>query len=420
MWRKITLYFYQTTNSLKIIHKIINYLTFKRFFTIFPQKSNPFKTIYLMKIFVLGAGMVGKAIAYDLCGKHEVTSADINKDALAEVAKYGVKTVYADLSNYSSIPALVSEYDLVVSAVPGYMGFKTVETLIKAGKDVVDISFMPEDFTELNSLAVKHNVTVIADCGVAPGMPNIILGHYNNKMKIHKFFYMVGGLPKARNYPFQYKAPFSPIDVLEEYTRPARCIENGALVTKPALSEPELFRFENIGDLEGFNTDGLRSLLSTMKQIPNMKEKTLRYPGHISIIQALKSSGFFSDQPITAKGNSIVPIDFTSRILFNEWKLQPDEPEFTVMRVVIDGEEKGIKKTVTYDLYDEYDPETRQWSMARTTGYTATAAVNLIAEKKFTKKGVFPPELVGDAAGCFEFIMNYLEQRNVVYRKSDC
>jgi saccharopine dehydrogenase-like NADP-dependent oxidoreductase len=372
-----------------------------------------------MKIFVLGAGMVGKAIAYDLSVNHNVTSADIDQNALIEVAKYGVNTIQADLSDYSSIPKLVAESDLVVSAVPGFMGYRTVESLIKAGKDVVDISFMPEDFMELSSLAIQNNVTVIADCGVAPGMPNFILGHYNQLMQITDFFYMVGGLPKARNFPFQYKAPFSPVDVLEEYTRPARCVENGVLTTKPALSDPEYFRFDGIGDLEGFNTDGLRSILNTMNHIPNMKEKTLRYPGHISIIQALKSTGFFDTDAIDFHGKSIVPIEFTSKILFNDWKLKPNEPEFTVMRVILSGMENGKRKTITYDLYDEYDDKTQQWSMARTTGYTATAAVNLIADGLFRKKGVFPPELVGCETGCFSYVVEYLKNRNVNYQKTE-
>ena len=371
-----------------------------------------------MKIIILGAGMVGKAIAFDLSKKHAVTSADINAEALKEVEKFGVKTILADLSNFSSLHELVNDFDLVVSAVPGFMGYKTIEALIACGKNVVDISFMPEDFMVLNKMAVEKNVTVITDCGVAPGMPNFILGYHNNEMQIDDFFYMVGGLPKNRNFPFQYKAPFSPIDVLEEYTRPARCIENSILTTKPALSEPEIFRFEKIGDLEGFNTDGLRSILETMKHIPNMKEKTLRYPGHIDLIKALKASGFFSNSPVETGQQSIVPMEFTAKILFNDWKLLPNEPEFTVMRVILKGKKNGIPKTVTYDLYDEYDAQTQQWSMARTTGYTATAAVNLLADGLFTKAGVFPPELVGSEKGCFEYILNYLRERNVNYKKA--
>jgi len=373
-----------------------------------------------MKIIVLGAGMVGKAIAFDLSKNFDVTSADINKDALDEVAQYGVKTINADLSDCNTVKALVKEFDIIVSCVPGFMGYKTVQEIIEAKKPVVDISFMPEDFMTLNNLALKSEVPVIADCGVAPGMPNLILGYYNQLMEVTDFFYMVGGLPIARNYPFQYKAPFSPVDVLEEYTRPARFKENGKIVVKQAMSDTELYRFEQVGDLEGFNTDGLRSLLETMEHIPNMKEKTLRYPGHISLIKALKASGFFSNEPIAINGKDISPMEMTSKILFNQWKLEANEPELTVMRIIIKGLLNGEEKVVTYDLHDEYDPITKQWSMARTTGYTATAAVNLMAKGLFKKHGVFPLELVGDKPECFTFVMEYLKERGVVYRLIDC
>ncbi len=368
-----------------------------------------------MKIVVLGAGMVGRAIAFDLCKDYEVTSVDFSAEALTQVSGYGVKTIKADLSDTATVKKLVADFDLVVSAVPGFMGYSTVKACIETKKSVVDISFMPEDFMGLNELAVKAGVTVIADFGVAPGMPNIILGYHNQTMEVTDFFYMVGGLPIIRNYPFQYKAPFSPIDVLEEYTRPARCMENGQVVSKPAMSEVEMYRFPNIGDLEGFNTDGLRSLLKTMAHIPNMKEKTLRYPGHIDIVKTLSATGFFSTNPITINGVDITPMEVTSKILINEWKLQPNEPELTVMRVTVTGKVNGLPKSISYDLYDEYDPATQQWSMARTTGYTATAGVNLLAKGLFNQKGVFPPEMVGESKGCFDFIMRYLNDRGVVY-----
>jgi saccharopine dehydrogenase-like NADP-dependent oxidoreductase len=368
-----------------------------------------------MKLVVLGAGMVGRAIAFDLCKDYEVTSVDFSAEALSLASGYGVKTIKADLSDTATVKQLVADFDLVVSAVPGFMGYSTVKACVEAKKSVVDISFMPEDFMELNELAVKAGVTVMADFGVAPGMPNIILGYHNQSMEVTDFFYMVGGLPKVRSYPFQYKAPFSPIDVLEEYTRPARCMENGQVVSKPAMSEVEMYRFPQIGDLEGFNTDGLRSLLQTMAHIPNMKEKTLRYPGHIDIVKTLGATGFFSTEPLKIKGVDISPMEVTSKILINEWKLQPNEPELTVMRVTVTGKENGLPKSVTYDLYDEYDPATQQWSMARTTGYTATAGVNLLAKGLFSQKGVFPPEMVGESKACFDFIMGYLKDRGVVY-----
>lgn len=370
----------------------------------------------MKKIIVLGAGMVGSAIAIDLSTNFDVTSADLSLEALDILArKHNIKTIRFDIAKSEELKEIIKDFDMVVCAVPGFMGYKTLEAAIEAGKDTVDISFMPEDTMQLDALARMHNVTVICDCGVAPGMPNVIVGYYNEIMEITHFDYCVGGLPKERKFPFEYKAPFSPVDVIEEYTRPARYVENGHLVTKPPMSDAELIYFEGIGDLEAFNTDGLRSLITTLYHIPNMKEKTLRFPKHIALIQALKAAGFFDSEPIEVKGMQVVPMDFSSKLLFKSWKLQPTDKEFTVMRVAMTGTQKGEPKKVVYDLFDEYDVATETSSMARTTGYTATAAVNLINNELFTEKGVFPPEFVGKNKKCFEFMLEYLRERNVIY-----
>ena len=370
----------------------------------------------MKKIIVLGAGMVGSAIAIDLSKDFDVTSLDMNLESLDRLSrKHNIKTRQFDVTQSEELKETVKDFDLVVCAVPGFLGYKTLEAVIEAGKNTVDISFMPEDTLQLDALARMHNVTVICDCGVAPGMPNVILGYYNEIMEITHFEYCVGGLPKERKFPFEYKAPFSPVDVIEEYTRPARYVENGHLVTKPPMSDPEKIYFEGIGDLEGFNTDGLRSLMTTLKHIPNMKEKTLRYPNHIALIQALQAAGFFDSEPIDVKGMQVVPMDFSSKLLFKSWKLNPTDKEFTVMRIAITGSEKGEPKHIVYDLLDEYDAASETSSMARTTGYTATAAVNLIINELFEDKGVFPPELVGKYQKCFDFMLAYLKERNVIY-----
>jgi saccharopine dehydrogenase-like NADP-dependent oxidoreductase len=368
-----------------------------------------------MKIAVLGAGMVGNAIALDLASRHHVAAFDVSNANLDSLKKKNprLETQQADLREYSSYPQLLSPFDIVVTAVPGFMGYKTLEAAINCGKDVVDISFFPEDVLQLDQLAKEKGVTVITDCGVAPGMSNFIIGRHNEEMKIDSLEIFVGGLPKVRKKPFQYKAPFSPADVIEEYTRPARLMENGHIVIRPALSEVEWIHFENLGTLEAFNTDGLRSLLYTMPHIKNQKEKTMRYPGHVDIILSLKESGFFNEDPIEINGTKISPLKVTSQILFNEWKLGLDEEELTVMRVKLIGKKNGEQKIVEWSLLDFYDPETRISSMARTTGYTCTAAVNLVAQNLFNEEGVFPPELVGKHKQCFDFVLNYLKERKV-------
>ncbi|HET9486875.1 MAG TPA: saccharopine dehydrogenase C-terminal domain-containing protein [Chryseosolibacter sp.] len=368
------------------------------------------------KIAVLGAGLVGKAIAIDLAKNATVTSFDINEESLGLLERYGIATRRMDLADRDQLRASLQPFDLVVGAVPGFMGFQTVRTVIEARKNMVDISFFPEDPFGLDTLAKQEQVTVVTDCGVAPGMGNIILGYHNRKMKINSYECLVGGLPTVREWPFEYKAVFSPIDVIEEYTRPARYVQNGALITKEALSDPELLNFEGVGTLESWNSDGLRSLIRTMPGIPNMIEKTLRYPGCIEYLSVLRACGFFSYDAIEVNGVAVRPIDVTAKLLFPKWKLKPGEMEFTVMRIRIAGEESGKGVSYEYDLLDHTDVATNTLSMARTTGYTCTAAANLVLDGRFARKGICPPEYLGEEERNFEFIIEYLKARGVHYR----
>ena len=369
-------------------------------------------------IIVLGAGMVGSTMAIDLAKNHKVTITDFNNQALKKAVRKcnTLNPVELDVSNKTELKKTIKPFDLVICAVPGFLGFETLKSIIEAEKNVIDISFFPENSLELDTLAKERNVTAIVDCGVAPGMGNVILGYYNEKLNITDFECLVGGLPKVKKWPFSYKAPFSPIDVIEEYTRPARYVENGHIVVKEALSDCEFVNFDGVGTLESFNSDGLRSIIFTMPHIKNMKEKTLRYPDHIEYIKVLKESGFFSEETININGTNISPLEFTSKILFNEWKLGDNEAEITVMRITLKGtNKKGEQRTIVYNLHDEYCTKTQTSSMARTTGYTATAAANMFLDGLFKEKGIFPPELVGKHEDCFYYILDYLKDRNVVY-----
>ena len=155
-----------------------------------------------------------------------------------------------------------------------------------------------------------------------------------------------------------------------------------------------------------------------MPHIKNMKEKTLRYPGHVEIVKALKESGFFSKKKVNVQGQSVSPLEVTSKILFDEWKLGETEPEMTVMRITLKGKNKsGQTEEVVYNLYNEYSSETQTSSMARTTGYTATAIANMFLDGLFTQQGVFPPEMIGKRTACYEYIIQYLKERNIHYIK---
>lgn len=371
----------------------------------------------MKKVIVLGAGLVGREIAADLATAFDVTCADVNHEALARLHPTAVRAVQADVSQKEQLAQLLAPFDLVVGAMPGFLGFETVRTAIAAGKNMVDISFFPEDPFELDELARQHRVTVVTDCGVAPGMGNIILGYHNQRMQIERYECLVGGLPEVREWPLEYKAVFSPIDVIEEYTRPARYVQNGALVVREALSDAELVHFPGVGTLEAWNSDGLRSLIKTMPHIPHMIEKTLRYPGTIEYLRVLRALGFFSREAVTINGQPVRPLDVTAKLLFPSWQLKPGEREFTVMRIDIGGTENGVKKAYQYRLLDRTDAH-GTLSMARTTGYTCTAAAHLVLSGQFGRCGICPPEYLGEQEADFRFVLHYLAQRGVHYLAS--
>jgi len=372
-----------------------------------------------MNIIVLGAGLVGAPMALDLQngGSFRVSVADIDPLAGNKFKGTDIRFIQADLSDPGVLSGIVQPYDLVLSAVPGHMGYKTLETVIVAGKNAVDIAFFPEDLFNLDPLCKQYGVTVISDIGVAPGMSNILVAYSERRLdELHSAEIYVGGLPKVRTLPWEYKAVFSPIDVIEEYTRPARYVDNGQLVIKPALTDPELLEFEKAGTLEAFNSDGLRSLIKTVKA-PYLIEKTLRYPGHIDKIKVLKESGFFSTEMINVNGAVIRPLDFTTSVLFPKWKLEKGEEDITVMKVIVKGVKEGKEIAFIYELYDEYNATTGVHSMARTTGYTATMAVRMLAEGLYAHQGISPPEYIGRNEKCVHFIMEGLKERGVVYNE---
>ena len=373
-----------------------------------------------MKIVVLGGGRVGSAMARDLAGdpRFEVTVVDASPEALRRLEAGGLKTERADLADPAAVGRAVRGHDLVVGAVPGFMGFATLKAVLEADKDVVDISFFDEDPFLLDGLARERGRIAIVDCGVAPGCSNLVLGRMAAELdRVDSFTCFVGGLPVERAWPFEFKAVFSPIDVLEEYTRPARFKRQGRMVTLPALTEVEPVDFPGVGTLEAFNTDGLRTLLRM--DVPSMVEKTMRFPGHADKMRMLRETGFFGTEPLEAGGARVRPLDLTARLLFSSWQLRDGEEDFTAMRIVVEGEKEGRRVRRSWDLLDRYDRATGTTSMARTTGYTCTAAVRLVAAGLYDRKGISPPEFVGRDAAAYAFMMSELAARGVVFRETE-
>jgi saccharopine dehydrogenase-like NADP-dependent oxidoreductase len=375
-----------------------------------------------MKIVVLGGGLVGGPMALDLAKGNDldVTVVDIHQETLARIQLQDprISVLNADLSSPARVSEVVLGFDLVLSAVPGFMGFETLKAVIEAGKRVVDIAFFSENPFDLDALAKEKGVVAVVDCGVSPGMSNVLIGNADHLMdRTESVLIYVGGLPEVRKWPFEYKAVFSPIDVIEEYVRPARYIENGHLVVRPALSDAEYMDFPELGTLEAFNTDGLRSLADTI-DAPNLKEKTLRYPGHIEKMVMLRDTGFFDAEPMDVGGVRVSPLEVTAKLLFKEWEMAPGEVDITVLKVIIEGEKDGSPVQYTYEMLDRYDEATGVHSMARTTGYTATLTARLLARGLYTVPGITPPEFLGRHRECVDFLLDGLRERGVVYTET--
>lgn len=393
------------------------------------------------RVLVLGSGMVGSVIAADLAldltrvtnslddapaaDRFRVRVADASEASLAVSAKRTrgqAQFIEADLSDQTTLARLVADSDIVVNALPGWLGYRALETIITVGRPCCDIAFMPEAATDLNAMARDRGVLAITDCGVAPGMSNVFAGLAQARLsRMDRLSIMVGGLPKHPQPPFHYKAPFSPSDVLEEYTRPARIRVNGEMVTKPALSEIEHIETHQLGTLEAFNTDGLRSLLETI-HAPTLLEKTLRYPGHAAMMRSFRDAGLFDQEPVTVRAVDGVyvrvrPLDVASRVLFPKWTYAEGEPDATYMRVIGEGlSPEGTMVRHRWDLYDEFDPRTGFPSMSRVTAYPCTAFVRMIVDGVFSGvRGVLPPEsIVTEAIGTR--LWEEMEARNVRYQ----
>ncbi|MBN2364152.1 saccharopine dehydrogenase NADP-binding domain-containing protein [candidate division WOR-3 bacterium] len=367
----------------------------------------------MKKVTVLGSGIVGGLIAKELSRSFEVTCADMNSSRLEQLfSNTCVKIIQCDLSERNQIIKAVSTADLAVLALPGFMGYNTLRTLIENRTNTVDISFFEEDPFSLDELARKQGISALIDCGIAPGLCNIILGHHIGLGKVRSYKCLVGGLVRARFLPFEYKSVFSPSDVIAEYVREARIVENGEIRIKPALSEPELVDFEGVGTLVAFNTDGLRTLIKTA-DVPFMTEKTLRYPGTYEYLKVLKDTGFFSDKPVHIKGVNLKPCDFSEVLLSENWRITEKDRDITCMKITVENNPGSIYASHEYYLFDSFDENSRELSMARTTGFTCCAVCMLFLEGKIKERGVLAPEFIGRDEGCFSFILDFLREKGV-------
>ncbi len=373
-----------------------------------------------MKILVLGYGNIGRLIAQDLSDSlptAEVTVAGRHREnienTLKSINREKVSGFTLDAHNFSELVSTIAKFDLAVGALPGDIGYQSLKAAIKARVDLVDVSYMPENPLPLNDSAIEAGITIIPDCGIAPGISNLLVGHATSKIDtVESVKIMVGGLPETPVDPLDYTITWSPEGLIDEYTRKATIIKNGKPAEVDALTGLEKIDFPKIGKLEGFYTDGLRTLIHTVKGVNTMWEKTLRYPGHVQKMKLIRALGFLDSQPIKVRGVSIAPRDVTTKLF--EQKLQkPHIKDILALNIEVTGKIGDTQQRIIYQMLERYDEKNNATAMARTTGYPSSIVAQLLAQEVISEKGVIPLEKLGSNNNIFNKIIDGLEDRQI-------
>ena len=373
-----------------------------------------------MKVLILGCGNIGSVAAEDI-GKSidaiEVVVADRNETRaklIAEgISESNVSWIQLDAAKHNELVKTLEDFDLAMGFLPGKLGYRLAEACVDARNDLVDVSYMAENPLTLNDKAIKAGVTIIPDCGLAPGISNILVGHAAGKLdKVQTVCIMVGGLPEKPVPPLGYVITWSLESLLDEYTRKARIVKEGEIVEVEALNGLEEIEFPNVGRLEAFYTDGLRTLPYTVSNVDNMWEKTLRYPGHAEKIKLLKALGFFDEKQINVEDVSLSPRKLTVK-LFDQKLRRPEIRDIVAMKIEVSGIKNDKHVRYVYHMLDRYDENRGITAMARTTAYPASIIAQLMLKKAVKAKGVVPLERLGMSEEFFSKFLNGLEKREI-------
>ena len=378
-----------------------------------------------MKILVLGCGNIGSVAARDLAENlpsAEIVVADASKTRAEETAKEigraNVSFTLIDATNRNELTDTIGKFDLAVGALPGFLGFRVCKASISAKVDIVDVSFMPEDVMKLHKDALKAKVCVIPDCGMSPGLGSMLVGRASSQLDTVESVHMFnGGLPEKPVPPLEYVITWSAKDLIELYTRRANIVRNGKLTQVPGTSGVEELTFPGVGNLEGFYSDGLRSLLKTVKVTGDMWEKSLRYPGHAEKINLLENLGFFEKKPVQVEGAEVSPRALTERLL--EMKLKkPGTPDIVAMLIEIVGLKNAKRIQFQYRMLERFDKKRNVTAMARTTAYTTSVVAQLVAKRVIAEKGVIPTEKLGMNKKVYTRFMGMMKKKGVTIKET--
>lgn len=357
-----------------------------------------------MQMLVLGAGLQGAACAYDLvntAGVEEVRLADLDVNHLPpfleSLAGGPLTPVPLDVRDRDAVLSAMRGCAAVMSAVPYYFNGPLAALAIEAGAHFCDLGGNTEIVNQQKKLAAEaigRGVSVVPDCGLAPGLVNIMAQHGIDQLdRVDAVRLFVGGLPQHPEPPLNYQVVYSLEGVLDYYTTPSWVLRGGELANVTALSELEDVQFpEPVGRLEAFHTaGGLSTMAFRYKgRIPVMEYKTLRYPGHARLVEAMRELGFFDTEPIEVKGTRVVPREVAIALMGPRLR-KPAAPDLVAVRVVVSGEKAGKARTLVSEVVDRMDERTGITAMMRTTGYSL-AITGVMQARGDVAPGVHTPD----------------------------
>ncbi|MDE3152967.1 MAG: saccharopine dehydrogenase NADP-binding domain-containing protein [Gemmatimonadota bacterium] len=360
-----------------------------------------------MKMLVLGAGLQGSACAYDLLKDPDVTEvriADLRVDRLPEFlakapdAGRKLKPVQLDVRDRAAVLAAMRGCDAVMSAIPYYFNYEMAECAVEAGIHFADLGGNTEIVfrqKELDAQAVAKKISVMPDCGLAPGMVNILAAHGIGQLDdVEAVRIFVGGLPEEPQGPLNYQIVYSLEGVLDYYTTLSWVVREKRRTQVKALSEIEHIEFPHpIGTLEAFHTAGGLSTMAFTYEgvIPTMEYKTLRYPGHAKIMEAIRDLGLLESEPIEVDGARVSPRAVAVAAM-GPRLTKPESADLVALRVVVSGTKNGRPKTFQWDLVDRYDQQTGISAMERTTGFSLAITGLMQARRQVSALGVRTPD----------------------------
>ena len=378
-----------------------------------------------MKVIVLGCGNIGSIIAQDLAENlngAEITVSLRDKERAKAAASRieGANWTTINAKDYPKLVEVVGEFDLIIGALPSEYGYQSMRAAAEAGVNMVDISTPSEDPLQLDNMAKEAGITIIPDCGVAPGLTNMLVGYSASRLDVmRKAYIMTGSIPEHPLPPMGWELStfwerwVSKAEaVIEFYLMDVSIVDGGRIVHVPTLSGLEELDFPGVGKLEAFYTGGLRTMIGSYPGVSSMWEKTLRYPGNVEGIKLLRELGFFDEKTVMVGDMQVSPRTVSARILERSLK-KPIVEDILAMRVEVIGEKGGREVRMSYHLLDRFDRVKGVSAMARMTGYPAAVAARKLAQGEIKEKGVVPPERIGEKETLFKSLLSDLRRKGV-------